>query len=142
MAQAPQVCEPLVQAGMQAEESLPAPFLAIHVQPHAEGDSRGGGVRRAFFLHIPTLGFAVESDNRDTKWDITSELAGFAREFPAWCEAGKPKSWEHFIVGIRRIEYQEGRRFLTLARANRVAQAKEDDFRRVMQLEEKFLGLR
>ena len=51
-------------------------------------------------------------------------------------------SWEHFQLGMDALQHEDGRRFLTSARAARVAQMKGDDYVAEMRAEETLLGLR
>ena len=52
-------------------------------------------------------------------------------------------SWEHFELGLRTLEYEERREFLTLARACRSAfHADLDQFKKEMNDEATLAGLR
>lgn len=46
------------------------------------------------------------------------------------------------MIGLRAMKHDEGRQFLMLARASRLAQAKDEDYRRVMREESVLLGVK
>ena len=66
-------------------------------------------------------------------WDLPLEVGRFAARFPGWLdERGNPRSWEAFVTGLRVLQHEEDRAFLVMARATRVAGAKDEDFERAM----------
>ena len=96
-----------------------------------------------FFLHVPDHGPKREpSGDPGPPWNLPSDLAGFVARFPQWCERGVPKSWEHFVTGLRRMNHEEGRAFLTASRAAKMGQVEGKDFDRAMKHQERILGLR
>lgn len=57
------------------------------------------------------------------------QAAEFAQRFPAWTGAdGFPRSWKHFVVGMRYLARDSVLRVLDTATAVRAANATGDDY--------------
>jgi hypothetical protein len=71
----------------------------------------------------------IRENGKPEAWDVAADFARFVRAYPEWCRDGKPRSWEHFVLGLREIEREETRASLRIARATRVGASRDEDFR-------------
>lgn len=83
---------------------------------------------------------SVPSLNRVTV-DFMDAAANFARELPAWCGAdGLPRSWAHYLYGLRHLERARARIDLRSAVAARAAKTDARNFREYLADEQNVAG--
>lgn len=67
----------------------------------------------------------------------------FVQAYPAWTDAeGYPKSWRHYIVGVKRLNHARAQQSLDMFRASLNAQLKPEDRKPWIEDQERLAGYR